>query len=166
MGSPEFELCIEITFLVYSSEDLKNPDYFHVFVACEEAVVCLVSALSFHDLTDEVPSRVDLAIERGTAPPGISWPPIKLFVFSKRSFVSGILDIQVDGVDGRVYSKEKTLADCFKFRNKIGQDIVLKALGRYLQREDADIAELLHQARVCRMYNVLKPYVEAFVQDV
>jgi predicted transcriptional regulator of viral defense system len=151
---------------LYSAEDLENPEYFRTFVACEDAVLCLVSALSFHDLTDEVPCRVDIALQRRTAPPTLLWPPIKVYFFSGEAFESGILNIKIDGVVGRVYSREKTLADCFKYRNKIGLDIVLKALGRYLQSDETNISELLNQARICRVYNVLKPYLEAFIQDV
>ena len=123
-------------------------------------VVCLVSALSFHGLTTQLPFEVWIAIERGTWTPISTDTKLRVFHFSGESMTSGIEVHSVEGVRVQVYSVPKTIADCFKFRNKVGMDVAIEALreGWRLRRFTMD--ELWSYAKVCRVSNVMRPYLE------
>lgn len=140
---------------------LSNPDLVTVSLRYPEAVVCLVSALSYHGITTQIPHEVSIAVSRDSRMHRLGHPPVHVYKFSKNSFRSGIEEHQIDGTRVRVYSPEKTLADCFKYRNKIGMDVVLEALKLYNARKKSDLSELLGQARICRVEKVMKPYLEA-----
>ncbi len=140
-----------------------NPDLVIVAIRAPRGVVCLISALAHHDLTTEVPHEVYLAIERGNEPPRIEHPPVRLFRFSGRAFSSGIETHQIDGVPVRIYSPEKSVADCFKYRNKLGLDVALEALRTWRARKGARVDKLLAEARICRVEKVLRPYLEALL---
>ena len=131
-----------------------------VCLRAPRAVVCLVSALAFHDLTTQIPGTIDVAVKRGDHRPHGSWPPVTAYSFSPASYASGIETHTIDGVDVKIYSREKTLADCFKFRNRIGMDIVLEALHFY-SGGPWRVDELRRQARICRIEAVMRPYLEA-----
>lgn len=123
-------------------------------------VVCLVSALSFHRLTTQLPYEVWIAIERGTWTPISEGTKLRVFHFSSESMTTGIELHSVEGVNVQVYSVPKTVADCFKFRNKVGLDVAIEALreGWRLRRFTMD--ELWSYAKVCRVSNVMRPYLE------
>ena len=124
-------------------------------------VICMLSALSFHNFTSQLPHQVWIAIERGKWESGIRDLPLKFFEFSGKAFHEGIETHIVQGVVVRVYHPAKTVADCFKYRNKIGLDVALEAL-REGQRERKYTSEdLWYYARVCRVANVMRPYLEA-----
>lgn len=151
---------------VYRLADLPEisyPDLVTVSLRAPKAVICLVSALSFHDLTTQVPHSVWIAIPRDSRPPRIDYPPISWVEFSGSAYESGIEVHSLDRTEVRVYGPEKTLADCFKYRNKIGMDIVLEALNFYIRGNKRDIDSLLHFAGICRVSTVMKPYLEARV---
>lgn len=151
---------------VYRLADLSEisyPDLVTVSLRAPKSVICLVSALSFHDLTTQVPHSVWIAIPRDSRPPRIDYPPISWVEFSGSAYSSGIDVHPLDGTEIRVYGPEKTLADCFKYRNKIGMDVVLEALNFYMRGDKRDIDGLLHFAGICRVSNVMKPYLEALV---
>ncbi len=137
-------------FMAADRPPLENPDF---------AVVCLVSALVFHDLTDENPYWVDVAVKRGDYRPRASRPPLESHSFPPASDASGIETHVSDGVDVKIYSREKTLADCFKFRHRIGKDVMLEALHSYCAG-NRRVDELLRQARICRVETVMEPYLE------
>jgi len=140
-----------------------NPDLVIVSTRVPRGVICLISALAYHDLTTEVPHAVHLAIERGSEPPRIEHPPVRLYRFSGRAFSSGIQVHHVDGVPVRVYSPAKSVADCFKYRNKLGLDVALEALRGWRARKGAKVEELLAEARACRVDKVIRPYLEALL---
>lgn len=142
---------------------LEDPDFVSVALKVPGGVICLISALAFHDLTTTIPHEVYLALEKGSERPRLKHPPVRLFSFSPETFRAGIETHQIDGVEVRIYTVEKTLADCFKFRNKIGLDVALEALKRYQQRRTFNFERLLHFARICRVENVMRPYLEAMV---
>lgn len=142
---------------------LSNPDLVTVAIRIPRAVLCLVSALNFHEISTQVPHAISIALPKGTESPVLSHPPISIHRFSAETFAAGIEAHAVDGITLPVYSPEKTLADCFKFRNKIGMDVVLEALRLYRERKTLKIEELLAFARICRIENVMKPYLEAMV---
>lgn len=140
---------------------LGNPDLVTVAARVPEGVICLVSAMAFHELTTQVPHEVDVAIERGQKSPRIDYPPVRVFRLSGAAFHQGIEVHRIDGVPVRIYGAEKTIADCFKFRNKLGMEIVLEALRLWRRRPRRNTEKLLQHARHCRVQRVVRPYLEA-----
>lgn len=140
---------------------VQNIDLVSVAIRAPQSVVCLLSALSFHEITSQVPHEISIALKKGAETPRIDFPPIKVYRFSGASFESGIVEYKIDGKPVHVYNTEKTLADCFKFRNKIGMDIVLEAFKLYRERKDINVVNLMYYARICRVESIMKPYIEA-----
>jgi len=142
---------------------LSNPDLATVGKRVPQGVVCLISALAFHDLTTQIPHVVHLALPRNARTPKLNYPPIQVYRFSGQAFRAGVGTHTIGGVQVRVYNAEKTLADCFKYRNKIGLDVVLEAMRAYRSRRRARPQRVLEYARVCRVESVIRPYLEASV---
>ncbi|MGH8162213.1 MAG: type IV toxin-antitoxin system AbiEi family antitoxin domain-containing protein, partial [Gammaproteobacteria bacterium] len=140
---------------------LTNPDLVTVALRVPQAVLCLVSALAFHEITTQIPRAVAIALPKGAETPRIAHPPTTVHRFSGRSFSAGIETHRIDRVAVRIYGPEKTLADCFKFRNKLGMDVTLEALRLYKARMRYRPDELLKYARVCRVESVMRPYLKA-----
>lgn len=138
-------------------------DLIVVSLRCPQAIICLVSALCYHDLTTQVPHKISVAIPRRSRLPALRQPPLLVYRFSDQAYSRGVEEHRIDGVPVRIYSPEKTLADCFKYRNKIGMDVVLEALKLYKIRKRMNVDELLKYARICRVENVMRPYLEASV---
>ena len=126
-----------------------------------QAVFCLLSALQFHGLTTQLPWQVWIAMPRGSHAPRIDHPPIKMVQFTGEAYSEGIESHQRDQVALRVYSVAKTVADCFKHRNKIGLDVALEALKDARSQKKASADDLWRYAKVCRVANVMRPYLEA-----
>ena len=125
-------------------------------------VICLASALRFHGLTTQNPWKVWMLIETGKRLPKIDYPALLVFQATGPSFTEGVETHVVDGASVRVTSAAKTVADCFKYRNKIGLDVALEALRECLRERRATREELHHFARLCRVDRVMQPYMEAF----
>ncbi len=140
---------------------ISNPDLVTVGLRFPNAVICLVSALAYHEITTQVPHSVSVAVPRESRQPSLDYPPLSVHRFSDLAFRSGIEEHQIDGVSVKIYSLEKTLADCFKFRNKIGMDVVLEALKLYKARKQFNIEALFKYAKICRVEKVMYPYLEA-----
>lgn len=140
---------------------LSDPDLVTVGLRYPNAVICLISALAFHGITTQIPHEVSVAVPRTSRLPSLDYPPVRAHRFSKASYSVGIETHRIDGVAVKVYDKEKTLADCFKFRNRIGMDVVLEALRLHRERNGLDLGALLGYARACRMEKVMWPYLEA-----
>ena len=140
---------------------LTNPDLAVIGSRVPRGVICLISALAFHEITTQIPHEVNIALETGMEPPRISGLPISVHHFSRQAFQAGIEEHISDGITIRVYSPEKTLADCFKFRNKLGMDIVLEALKLYKERKYFNADDLVKYGRICRVEKVMTPYLEA-----
>ncbi len=145
------------------AEPLGNPDLMTVAHKLPDAVICLVSALSFHDLTTQIPREVHLAVARQSRPPRLDYPPIKVYRFSGEAFSEGIETHDQESATIKVYGPEKTLADCFKYRNRIGKDIVLEAVRFYRDRKKHNMDAIFRFARICRVENVMRPYLEAIL---
>jgi predicted transcriptional regulator of viral defense system len=124
-------------------------------------VVCLLSALRFHDLTTQSPFEVWLAIEERKWRPVVDHPPLRIMRFSGPAFTQGVEVRRVEGVSVRVYGVAKTIADCFKYRNKVGLDVALEALRDVRRRRLCTNDDLWRYAQVCRVANVMLPYLEA-----
>ncbi|MEA2014045.1 MAG: type IV toxin-antitoxin system AbiEi family antitoxin domain-containing protein [Thermodesulfobacteriota bacterium] len=142
---------------------ISNPDLVTVGLRFPNAVICLVSALAYHDITTQIPHSISVAVPRESRLPSLDHPPLLVRRFSDQAYRAGIEEHQIDGVPVKIYSTEKTLADCFKFRNKIGMDIVLEALKLYKTRKKFNLGELLKYAKICRVERVMRPYLEASV---
>jgi predicted transcriptional regulator of viral defense system len=142
---------------------ISNPDLVTVSLRFPNAVICLVSSLAYYDITTQIPHNVSVAVPRDSRIPSLDYPPIRVHRFSSEAYKSGIVEHLIDGVPVKVYSPEKTLADCFKFRNKIGMDVVLEALKLSKIRKKFDLGELLKYAKICRVEKVMRPYLEATV---
>ncbi|HLC34920.1 MAG TPA: type IV toxin-antitoxin system AbiEi family antitoxin domain-containing protein [Anaerolineales bacterium] len=140
---------------------LANPDLIQVALRIPSAVICLLSALAIHNLTTQIPHKVYIALPSDTKKPRIIHPPLKIFWLSPRPYSAGIQKHLLDGIPVPVYNREKTIADCFKFRNEIGPDIALEALKDYIRLPDHDFDKLLHYAEITRVLNVMRPYVRA-----
>lgn len=140
---------------------VRHPDLVAVAARFPKAVLCLVSALDWHDMTTQIPRQVDLAVARNARLPKQDYPPVRGYRFSGRRFSSGVEIHNVDGVELKVYDPEKTLADCFAFRGTLGMDVMLEALKLYPKRHRRDYDRVLKYARICRVAKVIRPYLEA-----
>jgi len=125
------------------------------------AVVCLLSALLFHDIGTQLPHEVWIAIDRKAAKPRLQYPPVRVLRFSGKALSEGIEEHVIQGVTVGVYNKAKTVADCFKYRKKIGLDVAIEALKDCRQRKLCSNDELWKYSKICRVSNVMKPYLEA-----
>lgn len=126
-----------------------------------KTLICLLSALRFHGLTTQAPFEVWIAIANKAHTPVMDYPPLRVVRFSAKALSEGVEVHQIDGVQVRVTSVAKTVADCFKFRNKIGLDVALEALHESYRESRIQIDELWHHAGICRVSNVMRPYIES-----
>jgi len=126
-------------------------------------VICLISALAFHELTTQIPHEVHVALPRGAEEPRLDHPPVKTYRFTGNAFTEGIQIHKLDEVSVNIYSPEKTLADCFKFRNKIGLDTAVEAIRLYRERRSIRVDDLMHYAEICRVKKIIRPYLEALL---
>ena len=124
-------------------------------------VICLLSALRFHELTTQSPSEVWPAIGEKAWRPRVDYPPLRIVRFSSVAFESGIEEYQVEGVTVPVFTPAKTVADCFKYRNKIGLDVAIEALRECWRSKRCTMDELWKYAKVCRVQNIMRPYLES-----
>lgn len=131
--------------------------------AVPRGVICLLSALSYHGIGSQLPPDVWLAIQRGTRAPALGFPPLRIVRFSGAAFTAGIENHRIEGHTVRVYSVAKTLADLFKYRNRVGLEVALEALREAWQDRRFTIRELNSMARTCRVERVIRPYVEGIL---
>lgn len=129
------------------------------------AVISLLSALQFHELGTQLPSEVWIAIHPKDRKPKIDYPPLRLVRFSGDALTEGIEEYEIEGVLVSIYGPAKTVADCFKYRNKIGVDIAIEALKACLERKLATVDELWKYAKVCRVEKVMTPYMQALLHE-
>jgi len=125
------------------------------------SVFCLLTALRFHDLTTQAPFEVWIAIGNKSHPPRLDYPVLRTMRFSPASLSEGVEIHQIEGLPLRVTSVAKTVADCFKFRNKVGLDVALEALRESRKKRKASAEELWRYAKINRVSNVMRPYLEA-----
>lgn len=141
----------------------SDPDLAIVSLCIPKGVICLISALYFHQLTTQIPHEVYVALPKDSQKPRISHPPTRFFWVSPEPFKAGIEKHTMDNVEVKVYGVAKTIADCFKFRNKIGMDVALEALQEGLRYKRCTPEEILRFARVDRVERIMLPYMEALV---
>lgn len=131
--------------------------------AAPSGVICLLSALQFHVIGTQLPRQVWMALDRGVRRPAIEYPPLRVVRFSGEALAAGVEEHTLEGQTVCVYDVAKTLADCFKYRNKIGLNVALEALNEAWRDRRFQISEVEHYARICRVRNVMRPYLEAIV---
>jgi len=140
---------------------MDQPDLVAASLRVPRGVVCLISALSFHGITTQIPHEVSVAILRTINKPNVDYPPIRFFLYRLPYFEAGIEEHDIAGTRVRVYCPEKTIADCFRFRNRIGMGVALEALRLYRERRRPSPRKLLHYAAICRVERTMTPYLEA-----
>jgi predicted transcriptional regulator of viral defense system len=151
---------------VYSLADSSVTEYHSLAVAAARVprgVVCLLSALRFHGLTTQDPHEVWMAIDVKAHKPSIESPSLRVVRFSGRALTEGIGTHLIEGVEVRVYCTAKTVADCFKYRHKIGIDVAIEALRDALRARKVTIDEISRFAKVCRVAKVMRPYLESAI---
>ncbi len=140
-----------------------HPDLILATMQASKGVVCLISALSFHEVTTEIPTAVDLAIPLGTWTNKIKYPPVKFYHFSVKTWEAGIETHQVQGHSIKIFSLPKTIADCFKFRNQIGINIARDALKSAINEKKTKPQEIMKYAEICRVDKIIKPILETLI---
>ena len=140
------------------SEPLSNPDLVIVAKKIPEARICLISALSIHEMTDEIPHKIHIALPRSSWQPKLDYPPLNVYRFSDETINSGLQIKTIDGVKIKIFNPSKTIADCFKFRNQIGLDVAIEALKRGVNEGKAIYGDVMKYAKLCRVQNVIQPY--------
>jgi predicted transcriptional regulator of viral defense system len=142
-----------------------NSDFVTVALRYPQAVIALISALSYHGLTIQIPHSVYVALPQGTKHPKSTYPPLEVVRLSQTAYEAGIETITIGAVKVKIYGQEKTVCDCFKFRNKYGEDVALEALRSYLGRPSAewDLQKLLHFAKLDQVERLITPYLKALL---
>lgn len=130
-----------------------------------KGVICLISALQFHELTLQTPSRVWVAIDSKARKPKIEYPPIRIVRFGERALSLGVQTYTIDGVPAPIFNPAKTVVDCFRFRKLVGLDVALEGLHNVVKSRKAKPAEIVQYARDTRTWSVLRPYIETVVAD-
>ncbi len=148
---------------LYGLPDAAVTEYHSFAQACKRVpngVVCLLSALSYHGLTTQTPHEVWMALDRTAWSPQVEGPKLHIVRFSKIAMTSGIEKTTIEGVSVRVYGVAKTVADCFKYRNKIGTDVAIESLRDAWRQKRCTMDALWRYAKICRVANVMRPYLE------
>jgi predicted transcriptional regulator of viral defense system len=156
---------VELTRGVYRLADappLSHADLVQVALRIPKGVICLISALSFHNLTTQIPHQVYVALPLDAEKPRLVYPPVRLFWLSPPVYSAGIETHLLDGVTVHIYGWEKTIADCFKYRNKVGLDVTLEALKEGLS-QGCKLETLMEFARIDRVEKTMRPYLEALL---
>ena len=141
--------------------EVGQPDLVTVALKVPSGVVCLISALAFHELTTQIPHEVSIALPRHRELPRLRFPPVRVYWFSAPAMATGVETHKLDGVPVRIFAAEKTIADCFKYRNKLGLDTAVEGLRLYRERKRLNAEALMRYAAIDRVQNVMRPYLEA-----
>lgn len=150
-------------FLLSTAELPESPDITAVMRRTPRAVLCLVSALAYHEIGTQIPHAVQIALPRGVRPPTFEYPPVQVFKMADAAFAAGVEEHLMGATKIRVFSVAKTVADCFKYRNRIGLDVAVEALREVVRKRAASPAEIMDFARVDRVESVIDPYMRALL---
>jgi predicted transcriptional regulator of viral defense system len=141
----------------------SNPDLVAVSIKVPKGAVCLLSALAFHEATNEIPKYIDIAIPRGVHANKVKYPPVKFYRFAPKTWKAGIEKHNVEGHEIKIYGLAKTIADCFKFRNKIGFNVARDALKVAVKEKDIAPKDIMQYAKICRVDKIIKPILETML---
>jgi len=142
---------------------LSSPDLVAVSIKIPKGIVCLLSALAFHEATNEIPHYVDIAIPRGAHANKMKYPPVRFYRFASHTWKAGIEEHEIEDHKIKVYNLAKTIADCFKFRNRIGADVARDALRVAVTEKGIKPKEIIQYAKICRVDSIVKPILEAMI---
>ena len=142
---------------------LANPDLVAASIKVPKGIICLLSALAYHEATSEIPRYVQLAIPRGAHANKIKYPPVKFYRYAPNIWEEGLEAHEIEGHRIRVYSLARTVVDCFKFRNKIGLDVAREALKVAITEKGIKPKEIMRYAGICRVEKIVKPILEAII---
>jgi predicted transcriptional regulator of viral defense system len=146
-----------------NSDPLSNPDLVQVSLLVPKAVICLISALYFYELTTQIPHSIYIALPQNTGKPRLKYPPLEVFWVTNSLHSIGVETHSLDGVKVKIYNREKTIADCFKFRKRIGEEIALEALKDYVKQPKLDVHKLLQYAKINRVEKRMMPYLKSLL---
>ncbi|MEI8174295.1 MAG: type IV toxin-antitoxin system AbiEi family antitoxin domain-containing protein, partial [Deltaproteobacteria bacterium] len=138
-------------------------DLVNVAKLAPQGVICLISALSFHGLTTQIPHEIWLAVDRKARKPKVTYPPVRAIFFTGSCFQEGMEVHRIMEQEVRIYNAPKTVIDCFRWRNTVGLDVALEAARSYLKRRGASPAKLMEYAKLCKVEKLVTPYLEAMV---
>ncbi len=138
-----------------------DPQMIQLATKHKNAVLCLISALFIHRLTTQIPRQVYIALPKGSHPPKKTKERAQFFILSPEHFKLGIQQLEIEGLMMKVYDPEKTIVDCFKFRNTIGIDLAIEALKEWKKSRSKNLQKLLAYAKACRVEKIMGPYLEA-----
>ncbi len=161
--SGEIEVLARGLYRLASLDPLSSPDLTTVAKKAPHAVIYSISALAFHELTTQIPHEIWIAVPRNSEPPRLEYPPLRITRLSHKSYHLGIESHTLDEIEVKVYSREKTLIDCFKRRNEIGLDVVLEAVRMYKYQNKVDVEKLMSFAHELRVARIAQPYLEAIL---
>ncbi len=150
-------------YMLKDSIGSSHSDLVRASLQSQRGVVCLLSALAFHEATNEIPRYVDMAIPKKTHANRIEYPPVKFYRFDLRAWEAGMTEQEIDGYKIRVYCLAKTIADCYKFRNRIGADVARNALKTAISEKNIKPGEIMTYAKVCRVDRIIKPVLETMI---
>ncbi len=149
------------TYRLAKLDPVSEPDLALIAATIPNAVVCLISALALHDLTSQIPHVIHLAIARTARYPVSREIPISVYRYAPASFTAGVDSCEIGGACISVFNQEKTITDCFKYRNKIGLDVAIEALSIYSRKPGKSLQRVLEYAKINRVSKVIRPYLEA-----
>lgn len=144
---------------------ISDPDLAVVAKKIPKGVLCLISALYFHRLTNQIPHYIYLAIPQKTKAPKVPYPPVKFYWFSEKIWEIGIEQHSIGNVTINCYSKEKTIVDCFKHRNKIGIEVAIEALKNYWKDGNTNLEKIKEFAKISKVDKVMQPYLESVLNE-
>ena len=145
------------------SDPLIDPDLIRVSLAVPKGVICLISALYFYELTTQIPYSIYVAVPQNAARPRMQHPPLEVFWVTNSLHRVGVDEHEMDGVKVRIYNREKTVVDCFKFRRRVGEDVALEALKDYIKQPHLDVHKLLGYAKINRVEKIITPYLKSLL---
>ena len=141
----------------------EHSSYVDIAQSKKNAIICLTSALAYYELSTIIPSVITIAVPMNTDKFSIEYPPVKVYYFSDKFYFSGIEEINTASGSFKIYNREKTICDMFRYRNKLGEDIALEGLKKYINSKNADLVKLREFAIICRIYTIISPYIKALV---
>lgn len=145
--------------------DLEDPDLVVISKVIPNGVICLTSAIYFHRLTVQIPRWIDVAVSREVSPPKIKCLPVQIHWFSEKFYREGIEEYDFAGAKIKIYSREKSIVDCFRLRKKVGIDVAIESLKEYLKQKNININLLIRFAKASRVFQIMQPYIQAFTHD-
>ena len=160
------EILVKIKPGLYKLRDFKRDEYeefVDVHTANDSAIICLGSALAYHELTTFNPSKIDVAVPNNTDKFELNYPPINVYYYRENMYKAGVDVVERSYGSFKVYNKPKTVCDMFRYRNKLGEDLAREGLQNYLNQSDSNLNELSKYMKICRVKTVMEPYVKAMI---